>query len=127
MEKWCFSDNKQESDYLFNLVKIGEKIATSYLYLNKRDIMEDKISILTNWDGTEELRLKTIRIYKCRFKDISSEHAFKEGEGDKSLSYYKSIHKSFFEKECEKIGKKFSENTEIVCEEFVVLVNSEKM
>lgn len=122
MEKWCFLDNKEESDYLFELVKVGVKTATSYLFIdNKQLLNENPVSILTNWDKTEELKINTTKIYKCKFKEISKEHAFKEGEGDKTLKHWKKVHKKFFIKECERLNKKFSEGIEIVCEEFEIL------
>ena len=38
-----------------------------------------------------------------------------EGEGDKSLDYWRKVHIKFFEEE---FGDKFNEDMEVLCEEF---------
>ena len=122
MEVWHFSDNKEQCDYLFDLVKNGEKTATSYLFCGEDFLRElNCVSQICNWDNTEKLLVKTTRIYKCKFCEIDKQHAQKEGEGDKSLEYWKAVHKDFFEEECQKIEKTFCEDTEIICEEFKVI------
>ena len=49
------------------------------------------------------------------------EHAFKEGEGDRSLEYWREVHKKFFRECLEEYGLEFSENMKVVCEEFEVV------
>ena len=57
-----------------------------------------------------------------RFRDISSEYAFIEGEGDKSLTYWKDAHRTVFSRECrEDAGIAFHEDMECVCEYFDVV------
>ena len=58
------------------------------------------------------------KVYRLPFKDISEEYAYKEGEGDKSLEYWKKVHKDFFIKEAE---GNFNESMEVLCEEFELL------
>lgn len=52
---------------------------------------------------------------------ISEEHAYREGEGDRTLDYWRSVHREFFLEELKEIGKTFDEGLEVVCEEFEVL------
>ena len=49
------------------------------------------------------------------------EHAFKEGEEDRSLEYWREVHKKFFRECLEEYELEFSENMKVVCEEFVVV------
>ena len=58
-EIWKLSDNKEESDYLFNLVKNGIKTATSYLY---DDTFKEpcKYSYLSNWEGLGKFFMKRV-------------------------------------------------------------------
>ena len=60
-----------------------------------------------------------IKVYIEEFKNISEEHALKEG--DKSLYYWRKCHKQFFTKCINKIGKEFTEDIKVVCEEFKVV------
>lgn len=50
------------------------------------------------------------------FFDVSAEHAFKEGEGDQSLDYWRKVHQDFWSD-----LKVYSPNMEVLCEEFEVL------
>lgn len=38
----------------------------------------------------------TTKVYVVPFNQVSSEHAFKEGEGDRSLHYWREAHQEFF-------------------------------
>jgi uncharacterized protein YhfF len=42
-------------------------------------------------------------------------------EGDKSLKYWRDVHKKYFTKELKEIGKEFNEDMLVVCEEFDVV------
>lgn len=121
-EVWSFSDNKKESDYLFQLVERGLKTATCELYLSDEQLdSKNSFSILKNWNKTKSLKIKTYKKYKTKFKDVTSKHAFLEGEGDKTLDYWRVTHRKFFERECKRYDIKFNEDIEIVCEEFKVV------
>ena len=52
---------------------------------------------------------------------VSEEHAYKEGEGDRSLEYWRKVHKEFFTEELKSLNQEFDENMELVCEEFEVV------
>lgn len=114
---WHFGDNKNMADKLFNLVLKGDKTATSYLY-NKDSKLYHGFSILTNWNKTKKIILETTKIYKTTFDKVTEEHAFKEGEKDKTLKSWKIIHKKFFSKELALKKISFKENIDIICEEF---------
>ena len=65
-------------------------------------------------------RITKIEITK--FRDISEEYAFIEGEGDKSLAYWRDAHREVFTRECrEDFQMDFSEDMECVCEYFEVV------
>lgn len=65
---------------------------------------------------------KITKIEIVKFKDISEEYARIEGEGDKSLRYWKEEHKKVFTRECkEDFGIEFNEEMECVCEYFEVV------
>ncbi len=117
LEKWKLGKNRAESDYLFELVKKGLKVATSYLY-DETFVMPSQYSILTNWNGTDEVQLEITRCYIVPFKDVPERQAIREGEGLCTLEEWKIIHKDFFTKELAEKGKEFTEDTLIVCEEF---------
>ena len=116
---WRIGSTKEESDYLFGLVKSGVKNATSYIY-DESFIAPLQYSILTNWDGSEKVQLETLSCYIIPFKEVSKYHAYAEVEGQRSLDVWKTVHKKFFSRQLALKGKEFDENTLIVCEEFIL-------
>lgn len=64
---------------------------------------------------------KTIKVSVVPFLEVSEEHAFKEGEGDQSLRYWREVHEAFFEKTYKQSGLAFHDNILVVCEEFEVI------
>ena len=55
------------------------------------------------------------------FNEASEEHAYKEGEGDRSLAYWRAVHEEFFAEEFEGTELEFTGQTRILCEEFQVV------
>ena len=55
------------------------------------------------------------------FDEVSGEHACKEGEGDRSLAYWKKVHREAFTPDFEAAGKPFDEHGLCVLEEFALL------
>ena len=78
-------------------------------------------SIILNTSEEAVCIIKTIKVYVTEFKKVSEEHAFKEGEGDRSLGYWRMVHESFLTNELASLNKFFDENTKVVCEEFEVV------
>ena len=64
---------------------------------------------------------KTTRVSVVPFMQVSAEHACKEGEGDWSLTYWRTVHAQAFADELAEIHMNFSEDMLVVCEEFQVV------
>ena len=78
-------------------------------------------SIILNSDGGAVCIIKTTTAYVTEFNKVSSEHAYKEGEGDRSLDYWREVHINFLTNELVSVHQSFDENTKVVCEEFEVV------
>lgn len=125
-DSWCFCDNKESADKLADLVCLGIKRGTTSLYelyeLENEDIPEEgSYSIVTNWDGIAKCIIKNKKVYILPFKDVDSTLAYIEGEGDKSLEYWRKVHIEFFKRELSNIDKEFNEDMKVVFEEFEVV------
>ncbi len=120
IEDWHFGNSQEMADSLFELVLNGKKTATSSLYF-KDDKISEGFSILTNWKQTKKMLIYTTKTYVTTFNKVSSEHAQKEGEGDKSLKTWKKLHKEFFTEELAQYNLAFNENCKVCCEEFKVV------
>lgn len=53
-----------------------------------------------------------------RFDEVDPEFAREEGEGDKSLDYWQTVHRNFFSEELATIGRSFDEAMPVICERF---------
>ncbi|KHD35612.1 RNA-binding protein [Clostridium acetobutylicum] len=123
---WYFGGDKNSANNLADLVMKGIKRGTTslyYFYELENDPLPKKgdLSIITDYSGTAQCVIETIKVTVLPFKEVTEELAFIEGEGDKSLDYWRRAHISFFTKELEEEGKKFSEDMLVVFEEFKVV------
>ena len=122
-EAYSFGD---DADYLGNLVKDGIKTATTSLY-SLYELDGDELPKVGDYsiilDSKDEALciIKTTKVYIEKFSNVSSSYAYKEGEGDKSLYYWKKVHRAFFTEELKEYGLEFNEQMELVLEEFEVV------
>ena len=122
-EAWSFGE---APDKLADLVLQGIKTATCSAYdlyqINTEPLPQaGDYSVILNSSEEAVCIIKTIKVYVTEFKNVSEEHAFKEGEGDRSLEYWRKVHESFLTNELASVHKGFDENTKVVCEEFEVV------
>ena len=122
-EVWSFED---DSDFLGELVKNGIKTATCslrVLYDLDNDVLPSvgEYSVILDSFGEALCIIKTTKVSIEEFANVSSEFAYKEGEGDRSLEYWRKAHKAFFEEELKEYNLKFNEQMDLVLEEFMVV------
>lgn len=96
-QTWQFADS---ADLLANLVLTGEKTATSsaYVFYEIEQAPLPQVgayNIILSSDNQPLCITKTSKVYTTQFKYVSSDHAYKEGEGDKSLEYWQKVHLLF--------------------------------
>ncbi|PJI06919.1 MULTISPECIES: ASCH domain-containing protein [Clostridium] len=123
---WYFCDNEKSANDLAELVKSGVKRGTSSLYYwykveNEELPKEGEHSIITDWNGIATSIIRTKKVTVLPFENVNQELAEIEGEGDKSLEYWRKEHIHFFTKELEEKGIEFSEDMLVVFEEFEVV------
>lgn len=123
---WYFCDNERSANNLAELVREGTKRGTTGLYdLYKIDNEElplvDSYSVITNWNGIAQCIIRTKKVTILPFKDVNEELANIEGEGDKSLRYWKKVHMDFFTRELKEFDMYFSQDMSVVFEEFEVV------
>ena len=123
MDAWAFGD---DPDYLAGLVKDSVKTATCSAYplyeMDGEELpREGELSVVLDSRDEAVCIIRTEKVWVQRYCDTGAEHAFKEGEGDRSLGYWRRVHERFFREEMAEYGLEFSEEMEIVCEEFRVV------
>lgn len=119
--KWKFGSNNEK---LISLVLSGDKRATTSLYneyiKNKEPLPKiHQRSIILHEDNTDACLIEIENVIITEFKNITGELAFIEGEGDKSLEYYRNVHYKIFKN----IDSNFSDESKVVFEIFRVIEN----
>ena len=125
LEKWHFELTEGACNYLLDLVLKGRKKATAssalgYQIEGEEIPEEGKLSVITDWNGNPKCVIKTTRVRIIPYKDITFEIAKLEGEDD-TLESWRKNHEEFFTEEGKEIGYKFSEDMEVIFEEFEVI------
>ena len=119
-DAWTFGD---DADGLAELVSRGIKTGTSSAYtlyeVDQEPLPEAKgYSVILNSKEEAVCIIENTKVYIAPFCEVSMEHAYKEGEGDRSLDYWRKVHEEFFTECMEEAGLTFDENMLVVCEEF---------
>lgn len=117
-DAWSFGNTREMANELGRLVLQGKKTATCSLLRAYRG-EENEIprvgvySVLC--DGNE----KPIGIvyltntWICKYSEVTQEHAFEEGEGDRTLGHWRKVHQEFFSS-----YEGFHNEDELICERF---------
>ena len=125
LEKWHFELTEKACNELLDLVLQGKKRATSSSLASFRAEgtavpKEGELSVITDWDGHPCCVIRTTKVRVIPYKDIPFGLARLEGEDD-TLASWRKNHEAFFREEGKSLGYSFSENMEVVFEEFEVV------
>jgi uncharacterized protein YhfF len=125
-ESWYFCDNKKDADYCANLVIEGTKraTATSLWWFKKNNEPLPKkgnLYIVTDWDGKAKAIIETTQIDLVPYNEVTEAFAATEGEGDKSLAYWKRVHWDYYSREMKPEGESPTQDMLIACEQFKVI------
>lgn len=83
------------------------------------------LSVVTLWGGKPACVIETRSVEIVPFEEVTPEFAQIEGEGDKSLEYWREAHWNFFTSECAQIGRIPSSDMKVVCEQFAVVYRAD--
>ena len=112
------------TDELAEKVLTGDKIATSSLYdyynMNLKEmIKEDEYAFILDSHGREICIIQMKRKEVVEFQNITEQFAI--DEGDENLANWLKIHTEYYSLLLEKIGKRLTGETKILCEWFTVV------
>jgi uncharacterized protein YhfF len=120
---WHFSDNEESANKLGGLVRAGIKTATcsllwSYEVEDQPLPQVNEYIVITNWEGTPLCIIQTTEVEVRDFNKVDAIFAYEEGEGDRSLDYWRQVHWEVFSNECNMIGYRPTPGMPLVCERF---------
>jgi uncharacterized protein YhfF len=118
---WGFGNTEQMATELGLLVRDGPKRATASL----RSVYDGDepmprvgdLGVILDGRGQPLCVIRITGVEVRRFGDVDAQFAWTEGEGDRSLEFWRDAHIRFFAAE----GRPFGEDTEVVLERFELL------
>ena len=120
IDAWAFG---VEPDLLADLVFKGEKTATASafdLYALEEEplLQEGTFDVILDSQNQAVCIVEVTKVSVQPFHQVSADHAYKEGEGDKSLAYWRQVHEDFFTDCLGEAGLTFTPDSKVVLEEF---------
>lgn len=122
-DAWAFG---VDADQLARLVVTGEKTATASAYplyeVDGEPLPEaGEYSVILDSADNAVCIIRTKKVTVIPFNEVSADHAYKEGEGNKSLDYWREVHRKIFTEWMNEARLEFTTDMEVVCEEFSVV------
>jgi uncharacterized protein YhfF len=113
LRSFAFGDGPALADELLDLVLKGAKTATCSTEDEPITSTPGQRWIVLDGGGTPRCVIETTEITYRRFGEVDAAFAHDEGEGDRSLGYWREAHRRYFGR----LGK-FSEDMMLMCERF---------
>jgi uncharacterized protein YhfF len=118
---WGFGNSEEMATELGLLVRDGPKRATASLrsaYAGDEPMPSiGDLCLILDGSGAPLCVIRITSVEVRRFRDVDAEFAWTEGEGDRSLGFWREAHIRFFAAG----GAPVSEDTEVVLERFELL------
>ena len=115
---WGFGSSPEQATELGLLVRDGPKRATASRYADYGDDeplpATGDLGVILDGDGRPLCVVRTTAVEVRAFGDVDEEFAWTEGEGDRSLAYWREAHIRFFASQ----GTPLDEATPVVLERF---------
>jgi uncharacterized protein YhfF len=126
---WSFGANAEQADALLALVLDGTKTATAgalWDFETEDEPLPEpgSLSIILDGQGRPRALIECTAAEVVPFDEVDEEHAYLEGEGDRSLEHWREVHQRFFT-EVATHDRGFQEDMPVVCERFRVVYQSE--
>ena len=121
-----FCADEKNANICSELILRGEKTATcsmKYWYETGLEPMPEvgTLLVVTDWNGNPTSIIEITEVSECNFSEVTAEFAASEGEGDKSLEWWRKAHWDFFSAECKEQGLKPSNDMVLILEKFKVV------
>jgi uncharacterized protein YhfF len=120
LESLLFGDSLELADELAALVLSGIKTATCWAASDGASTQVGKRMVVLSGSGEPVAVIETVELTQRRFSDVDAAFAYDEGEGDRSLAFWRRAHRRYFTR----LGQ-FAENMVLYCERFQVVEHIE--
>jgi uncharacterized protein YhfF len=123
---FMFGNTPALAHTLASLVAQGQKTATAgLLWAWEADDggppQVGQVYVVHNWEGLPVALIENTHVSIVPFNRVDAQFAREEGEGDRSLAWWRRTHWHYFAAECRRVGREPSEDMPIVCQRFRLL------
>lgn len=121
-EAWAFGATPAHADELLALVLDGIKVGTAsslwdYEATGDPLPVEGELSIILDGVGAPRAVIETTALVTVPFDEVDEEHAFAEGEGDRTLAHWRTVHERYWRAHSEN-PRGFALDMPVLCERF---------
>lgn len=116
LETFSFGDSPKLADELAALVVAGSKRATCWSINDGELTHIGKRMVVLDGKGKPVAVIETVELTQKRFDEIDAQFAYDEGEGDRTLDYWRQAHRNYFTR-----LKTFAPDMLLWCERFRVV------
>ena len=113
LRSFAFGDGRELADELLDLVLRGVKTATCSTEDEPNTSTPGERWIVLDGRGTPRCVIESTEVTYRRYSEVDAAFAHDEGEGDRSLAYWRDAHRRYFGRQ-----GKFSEDMMLMCERF---------
>lgn len=122
---WAFGATPEHADGLLDLVLRGIKDGTASSMWDHEatgDPLPEvgELSVVLDGEGEPRAVIETTDLRVVPFDEVGAEHARAEGEGDRTLEYWRAVHERYWREHSEN-PKGFAPDMPVLCERFRVL------
>jgi uncharacterized protein YhfF len=97
VERWAFGDTERQADDLVKLVLEGVKTATCSNLDGEGIAQPGDIFVVVDGKNEPVCAIELTTVEMSTFSEVNEAHALAEGEGDRTLAYWRKEHQRFFE------------------------------
>jgi uncharacterized protein YhfF len=116
LESFSYGDSPALADALVALVVAGRKTATCWAAAEGLLTAPGKRMVARDGKGRPRAVIETVELAQRRFGEVDAAFAFDEGEGDRTLAYWRAAHERYFTR----LGQ-FAPDMLLWCERFRVV------
>jgi uncharacterized protein YhfF len=116
LETFSFGDSPELAAELSALVLAGVKTATCWAVSEGQLTHVGKRMVMLDGEGRPAAVIETVELTRKRFEDVDAAFAFDEGEGDRSLAWWRAAHQRYFTRR-----GTFAPGMDLWCERFRIV------
>ena len=118
-----FCADEENANLCAELIRVGQKTATCSLNIWYESGEEPipsvrHLMVVVDWSEKPVCIIEIDSVEKCKYSEVTSEFAHAEGEGTRTLEWWREAHWDFFSKECNELGIEANEDMLLVLERF---------